>query len=281
MNKMTAGVAIFLVAALIFAVVFVSLSPDFVPPEEKSAGGLDEVIWTLNLDDLARYLTDKGLLSGVEEYAPLVEGIATTARLYRSGVELYWWDLDNIPEGNELRENYNTAAEEGYVMFVGIPMNMQIHGPYGLGYMANYDGDAAALVDAFNAFCTIEDESAGISEDSAIWSKTPDDFAQYLVEQGVIESIDAYHLLSDGAATDARLYNPGFEIYWWDRDNLDPESDEYKNFVSGTEEGYMTVYGGYILSVDMNGPFGLGNFANYTGDVEKLFEIFHNYCQDE
>lgn len=280
MNKMTAGVAIFLVAALIFAVVFVSLSPDFVPPEEKSADGLDEVIWTLGLDDLVQYLVDKGLINDVQDYGLLVEGIASDSRQYNCGVELYWWDLENLHEEDSLMENYNTAAEDGYVMFVGVPLTMRIHGPFGLGYIEEYNGDAEALMDAFNAFCTIEDESAGVSEDSLIWSKTPEDFARYLLEQGVIDSVDDYQLLSDGIATDAKYYNAGFEIYWWDRDNLNPDSDEYKNFLTGTEEGYMTIYGSHIMSVEMNGPFGLGYFADYTGNVEELFEIFHNYCRD-
>ena len=122
-------------------------------------------------------------------------------------------------------------------------------------------------------------EQEGISEDNPIWNKTMDDMAQYLIEEGIIEN-DEYGKLSDGIATEARLYSD-IELYWWDVNNLDENSDEYVAYKSAIENGSIDLWGsGNIMQVTVRGPFAIGYYGNYKGDPDKLLDVFSKYCSE-
>ncbi len=137
----------------------VALSPDFVEPVSLlSQEGVpeDSPIWEKKLDDLADYLISEGVLS-TGDYGLLSAGVATDARLYED-VELYWWDVKNLEEGTAEYKAYEEAVSEGVIDLwsSGNLMNVTVHGPFAIGYHANYQGDFDRLLELFYAYCAEE-----------------------------------------------------------------------------------------------------------------------------
>ena len=122
---------------------------------------------------------------------------------------------------------------------------------------------------------TMSQEAYGIDEDSPIWDVTMDDLAQYLYDNGVLQTLD-YVLLSEGVASDARQYGD-LDLYWWDIKNLDENSEEYKAYVEMEEDGMINLWGsGNMMSLTRQGPFGIWT-ENYGGDLEELMKIYHSF----
>lgn len=119
-------------------------------------------------------------------------------------------------------------------------------------------------------------QQADISEDNPIWEKSLDDLASYLSEEQALPNTD-YELLVDGISTDARLYS-GVELYWWDLEHLTPEDKLFQNYQSGLENGYVQWTEQYQITVEIHGPFAVGYYGEYTGDADKMLELFHAYC---
>ncbi len=280
MNKFSVIFVICLVLVFVGSIVMVALLPDFTEPvkEDNSGVQMDEAIWEKTMDDMAAFLVEKGVLNAVDDYMPLVDGIATGARSYNMGFELYWWDVDALKEGSDEAKNYKTATEDESITIFGMSFHVYMQGPFGLGYLDEYTGDVDALIQAFQEYMVLSGSKENeLPEEHPIWEKSVDDLAAYLVEQGLLSSADDYQPISDGVATVARYYKDGFEIYWWDVENLESGSDEEANFQTGTAEGYMNVWGMHI-AVTMRGPFALGDFTDYTGDVNALIEAIERYC---
>lgn len=165
MKKITISFILLLVLATAGALVFVGLSPDFVEPNtlnEQEGLAADNPVWDKTLDDLAAYLVDQGVLSS-DEYAPLSEGIATTARSY-SGLELYWWDLESLQEGTNEYNAYIGARDDGAIDLWGSGAMMPVtavRGPFALNITSAYTGDAAKAEEAFRSFCAEDGQTEG------------------------------------------------------------------------------------------------------------------------
>lgn len=109
--------------------------------------------------------------------------------------------------------------------------------------------------------------------DSPIWDKRMEDLVSYLAEKDLID-ISSEALLAEQGLCSSALYYSGAELYWWDLENLDEESEEYKAYVSLKENGSIDMYGmGIIISPARNGPFALLS-TNYEGDVKALEQAF-------
>lgn len=118
-------------------------------------------------------------------------------------------------------------------------------------------------------------EEYGINPNSPIWNASIDDLAQYLLDQGVISSLD-YSEVSDGISTIARKYN-GIEIYWWDVKNLKEGTPEYKTFTEMSKSGIIDLWSsGNMMGVVQQGPFGI-NPTSYTGKIDELMEVYHKF----
>lgn len=172
MKKITISFLLLLVLATAGALIYVGVSPDFVEPVKlNDQAGLapDNPVWDKSLDELATYLVDQGVLSS-EDYAPLSEGIATTARSY-SGLELYWWDLEALQEGSNEYNSYIGARDNGSIDLWGSGSLMPVtavRGPFALNITAAYTGDAAKAEKAFRSFCAESDTQAkGDNADAA------------------------------------------------------------------------------------------------------------------
>ena len=117
----------------------------------------------------------------------------------------------------------------------------------------------------------------GVEDPNApVWSKTLDDLLAYLEEKGLVDQSDASSL-TDGIGSKAILCSDA-EFYWWDLENLDPESQEYIAYQEMADSGMIDLWGMgmYYMAVTKNGPFGL-NASNYAGDVKALLAAYEEF----
>lgn len=114
--------------------------------------------------------------------------------------------------------------------------------------------------------------------DAPVWNKTVDELVSYLEEKALIHADSKVTLSADGLCSLALKYD-GAEIYWWDMENLDPESDEYKSYESLRTKGEIDFGTGLIIMPKKNGPFALFS-TYYEGDVETLEKAFGEFGQE-
>lgn len=125
-------------------------------------------------------------------------------------------------------------------------------------------------------FVAPAEDGPGHEEEAAVWSKTYDDLIAYLAKGGYIDS-SSYDLLTEGVATEARVYGE-VEIYWWDVENLAEGSDEYESWTSMKEDGFILLYGQFVFVPEMNGPFAISIHEGlYKGDAEALRAAFQAF----
>ena len=119
----------------------------------------------------------------------------------------------------------------------------------------------------------------GEDPDAPVWSMTMEDLLAYLEDQGYISG-EQTRLAESGLCSYAVSVS-GVEFYWWDLENLDSNSQEYKAFESLKSEGFIDLYNmGHILSPVSNGPFAILT-DQYTGDVDALREAFLAFGQNK
>lgn len=126
-----------------------------------------------------------------------------------------------------------------------------------------------------------EEEAAVPEEDrgAPVWNKTVDELVSFLEGKGLIHADSKVTLSAEGLCTLALKYD-GAEIYWWDLENLDPESGEYQAYESLRTKGEIDLYGaGTIIMPKKNGPFAL-LLTYYEGDVQALEKAFGEFGQE-
>lgn len=265
---------IILVAVLVISMTgilaYLFVAPDFVPPSELSSeNNRNSPVWNVSFDDFIVYLQEKGLIG--EKYDLISEGIATEARLYNN-IEIYWWDVDSLIEGSDEYKTWNSMQEEGYILLYGqyvfVP---EMNGPFGIYIQDTYTGDSDALRAAFQAFP--EDDTASLP----VWDCSYEDLISYLQSGGFIG--EEYDELAAGEGVTARVYDD-VELYRWDVENLKEGMEEYENWHSMQENGYMMIYGQHIFVPTMNGPFGMYIQETYTGDSDALQKAFKAFPKE-
>jgi hypothetical protein len=127
-----------------------------------------------------------------------------------------------------------------------------------------------------------EEEEAAVPEEdreAPVWNKTVDELVSFLEGKGLIHADSKVTLSAEGLCTLALKYD-GAEIYWWDLENLDPESGEYQAYESLRTKGEIDLYGaGTIIMPKKNGPFAL-LLTYYEGDVQALEKAFGEFGQE-
>ena len=127
-----------------------------------------------------------------------------------------------------------------------------------------------------------EEEEAVVPEEdreAPVWNKTVDELVSFLEEKGLIHADSKVTLSAEGLCTLSLKYD-GAEIYWWDLENLAPESDEYQAYESLRTKGEIDLYGaGTIIMPKKNGPFAL-LLTYYEGDVQALEKAFGEFGQE-
>ncbi len=147
-----AAVLIVAVAGLLTAT---ALMPEFIPPEgDSNSVDRDAPVWNASYDDLIAYLQEKGFIGTKSDL--LTEGIATEAKQYDE-VEIYWWDVDNLPKDSPEYEAWSSMQEEGYILLFGqytfVPI---MNGPFAISIHDTYKGDSKALRAAFEEFAGVD-----------------------------------------------------------------------------------------------------------------------------
>ncbi len=121
----------------------------------------------------------------------------------------------------------------------------------------------------------------GIAEDSPVWAMSVDDLVAYLTEKGLINPAKK-QLVSEVGFTSYAVNYEGIEIYWWDLENLDKDSDEYAAYLSLAEEGFIDLWGsGNIISPTLNGPFALQLVSDYAGDADLVTKAFKQFGKEQ
>ena len=128
-----------------------------------------------------------------------------------------------------------------------------------------------------------KEEEAAVPEEedreAPVWNKTVDELVSFLEGKGLIHADSKVTLSAEGLCTLALKYD-GAEIYWWDLENLDPESGEYQAYESLRTKGEIDLYGaGTIIMPKKNGPFAL-LLTYYEGDVQALEKAFGEFGQE-
>ena len=128
-----------------------------------------------------------------------------------------------------------------------------------------------------------EEEEAVVPEEedreAPVWNTTVDELVSFLEEKGLIHADSKVTLSAEGLCTLALKYD-GAEIYWWDLENLAPESDEYQAYESLRTKGEIDFYGsGMIIMPKKNGPYAL-LLTYYEGDVQALEKAFGEFGQE-
>ena len=119
-----------------------------------------------------------------------------------------------------------------------------------------------------------EATQSGEDMNAPIWTMSMDELLAELESQGLIETTDLVNLAASGLCSVAVKVANGAEIYWWDLENLDENTMEYKSYQQMKEEGVIDIYGsGNIMSLSSNGPFGL-LLSLCDGDVDALDKAF-------
>lgn len=110
-----------------------------------------------------------------------------------------------------------------------------------------------------------------------IWDATVDDLLTYLDETGFIDASTAQEMAADGLCSKTYLVN-GAELYWWDLDTLEEDSEEFAAYQSLSEEGNIDLHGsGNVIAPVRNGPFALLTTRYEGSNVAELVETFQSF----
>lgn len=160
----TAVFSVFLVVLLVFALIYVALAEDFTAPEGGSGDvEIDDDVWNYDMDDLLAYFDELGLMDSSTKQLMSTVG---TENWICNGVDLIWWDVENLVEGTEEYEYWYELQENDniYVMFANTVYTLNVNGPFAY-HDTSYPGDSDELYEAFYAFPSAWSGAAVSSEE--------------------------------------------------------------------------------------------------------------------
>jgi len=292
MKRFTIIFSVLLVLGFAGTLVYVGMSPDFEEPAALAAAGEDPdaPVWGMGMDDMVGYLEEKGLWDS-SAMLPISPGVATEAYNF-DGAELYWWDVENLTEGSDEEAAYqDIVAGEPINLYQKGQSYMSVtkNGPFALT-VAYYsgDGDPNELMDAFQAFGQNGGGTSGADDRSApVWSKTLDELAAYLAEQGVVDPND-YIKINYNAAEKVRSgyrFSDLIDIVYYDFEQMDDSSDAYQEYDSIASTGTVVYVNGDIGYFYLNGPFTLhfyewGKEQVPEEEQKEIIEIFQAFGKE-
>ncbi len=298
MKRLTIIFSILLVLGFAGMMGYIAMSPDFTEPDSQirgQGGGTDSAapVWSMTLEDLEAYLVDKGLIDPTDAIRWDMDG--GMYKVWRiNGADFYWWDLENLDPESDAYAEYAGYRDDGFYVHVtgtGETTFVRLNGPFGLRSSGldtrdadGYDGDMEALVEAFEAF----GQADKVDLAAPVWNMTMEDLEAYLADKGLIDPNSKKELGTGNPAEVVWRVN-GADFYWWDLENLDPESDAYAEYAGYRDDGfYVFVNGtGETVFVELNGPFGLRSSGlntrdadGYDGDMEALVAAFEAFGKE-
>lgn len=154
MKRFTIIFTTLLVLAFAGTLLYVSMSPDFQPPNSFVGEGEDpdSPVWDMTLEDLLSALEEQGLIDRSDEQVTAFSGVSSDGRKV-SGAEFYWWDLENLDEDSDEMVAYQSMKSEGIIDLwnSGYLMSVTGNGPFGVN-LSQYTGDVSKLEQTFKEF---------------------------------------------------------------------------------------------------------------------------------
>lgn len=118
-----------------------------------------------------------------------------------------------------------------------------------------------------------------VAPEAPVWSKSIDELVDYLYDKGLLKNKDRFPW-TEGYATESFMI-AGVHLSWWDVENLEESTNEYRVWHEYQETGYCDVYeNGLVSTAQLNGPFGI-DIGYYEGDEEALYEAFYAFGREE
>lgn len=122
---------------------------------EKYGGGVDltaeyeKALWAGTYEELEAYLAEKGYIQ--PDSRQLLSTVGTENWLY-GGLELLWWDVENLQEGTEPYTYWQEYQQNGFIIFGGSVYAPVQYGPYAIFVRPAFDGDTDQLDADMKAF---------------------------------------------------------------------------------------------------------------------------------
>ena len=149
----TVAFVILLVVLLIMAFIYVAAVDDFEKPEEAEVE-IDDDVWNYDMDDLLAYFDELGIIDSDDKILMSTVG---TENWICNGIDMIWWDVDNLEEGTEAYEYwYELQENDNLYIWYGTSIYMlTVNGPFAIHVNTTYPGDEAEVIEAFYAFPSV------------------------------------------------------------------------------------------------------------------------------
>lgn len=283
---LTIGFCTLLVLMTIAAFVYLLVGPDFLTPDEyqqlygttapqpsgpsNPAIDYEALLYEADMQDLLDYLQELGYIDQENKIPMSTIG---TDNWVCDGLDVIWWDVDNLTEGTEPYDYWQEYQENGFIIFGGQIYAPVANGPFAIHVLAGFAGDVNQLMEDFANFAQnylargLEAPVDLTAEyEKALWNGTLEDIFEYLEEKGYIEP-DTKQLLTT-IGTENWLIN-GLEITWWDVDNLVEGTEPYDYWNEFEENGFI-IFGGSVYAPTRYGPYAIWVGSKFEGDSNQL-----------
>lgn len=238
-------------------------------PSAYSGNHGNDTVWDYTFEEFIDYMCELGYFKADDR--DLMSTIGTENWIY-NGVDVIWWDVNNLVEGTEAYEYWTEFQENGYIIYGTKVYSPVFNGPFAVSANAGFPYDTAKFYEDFAAF-PANYSKRHTSEAKSVWDYTMDDLIDYLDGLGLIDK-DNVSQMSD-VGTVNKLCD-GVDLIWWDVENLVEGTQPYEYWNQMQNDGYIWLYEVSVYVPVMNGPFGIHASA-YDGDTVALYEAFNNF----
>ena len=283
----TIAFCVLMVVLTVAAFIYLLTGPDFLTPQEYlelnppptttvPEGEIDytalyqEALYMGNMQDLFDYLQELGYIDPANKIPMSTIG---TDNWICDGLDMMWWDVENLEEGTEPYDYWSQVQENGFMIFAGYIYAPKIIGPYGYNVLVDFAGDPNQLdADMQNFGKWLYEKYVGEPVDltaeyeKALWAANMDDLLAYLEEKGYIKAENKLLLTTIG--TENWLID-GIELIWWDVENLQEGTEPY-DYWNEYQQNTFILFGGAIYAPTPYGPFGVYTRADFAGDTKQL-----------
>lgn len=108
-----------------------------------------KTVWDYTMDDLIDYLDGLGLID--KDNVLEMSEVGTVNKIC-DGVDLIWWDVENLVDGTQAYEYWNQMQNDGYIWLYEATVYVPVmNGPFGI-HASSYTGNDVDLYEAFANF---------------------------------------------------------------------------------------------------------------------------------